>query len=154
MMSFVIKAQELPTNPENGFAFPIGSKFTIKLVPVDSVSFDYSIIKFEPFEEIVNIFDNDRLFSDLGEEDTIEFYFCLGTHGDNDEEREANMNTLLLFKNFTPHVLGYASDIQIQEDGEFEETSNVGCYPGAMGTEMWPYMIYAIGLHDFKVLGE
>jgi hypothetical protein len=44
------------------------------------------------------------------------------------------------------------SDIQREDGGEFEETSNVGTYSGALGTEMWPYMIYQIGLHDFKIL--
>ncbi len=43
-------AQELPTEPAPGFAFPIGSKFTIEMVQIDSVNFDFSIIQFEPFQ--------------------------------------------------------------------------------------------------------
>ena len=44
VIGFSLNAQELPTEPENGFAFPIGSKFTIKLHPTDSVNFDFSIV--------------------------------------------------------------------------------------------------------------
>ena len=75
-ITFFAQAQELPSEPANGFAFPIGSKFIIKLVPTDSVNFDYSVISFEPFEEIVDVFENDELFEEEGEENTIVFYFC------------------------------------------------------------------------------
>lgn len=144
--------QELPTEPANGFSFPIGSKFTIKLYPKDSANFDYSIIRFEPFHEVVDMWDNDKLFQETGDEESIEFYFCLGTRGETDEEREENMKVLLLMKNYTKYRLSYQSDILISEDGEFQETSNVGSFPGAKGTEIWPYMIYEIGLHDFKIM--
>ncbi|MEZ4797893.1 MAG: hypothetical protein R2785_12085 [Flavobacteriaceae bacterium] len=142
--------QELPTEPENGFAFPIGSKFTIKLHPTDSINFDYSIIKFEPFQEIVDTWENDNLFEEKGEAGTIEFYFCLGTSGETEAEKEKNMKVLLLMKNRTEYSLNYNSDIQIKENGEFEKTSNVGTHPGAKGTEMWPYMIHQIALNGFN----
>lgn len=62
------------------------------------------------------------------------------------------MKVLLVMKNRTKHALSYASDIQTKEDGEFKETSNVGTFPNAQGTEIWPYMIQQIGLHDFKIM--
>lgn len=143
-------SQDLPTEPANGFAFPIGSKFTIKLIPIDSVSFNYSIIKFEPFTETIDTFDNENLFSKSGEEDTIDFYFCLGTRGETEDEKKKNMKVLLLFKNRSKYSMTYNSDIQRKEDGEYEKTSNMGAYAGVKGTEMWPYMIHSIGLNDFK----
>jgi len=144
-------SQELPTEPADGYAFPIGSKFTIKLYETDSACFDYSIIEFEPFQEIVDIFDTDDLFKEDGEEGTIEYYFCIGTRGETEEEKQENMQVLLLMKNRTKYILSYKSEIQRTEEGEFEETSNIGTYPGAKGTEMWPYMIYSIGLRDFEI---
>jgi hypothetical protein len=54
IISFGANAQDLPTEAQNGFAFPVGSKFTIKLHPTDSTVFDYSIIKFEQFDQIVD----------------------------------------------------------------------------------------------------
>ncbi|MBE8725924.1 hypothetical protein [Flavobacterium hungaricum] len=143
-------AQDLPTEPANGFAFPIGSKFTIKLVPIDSVSFKYSIIKYEPFRETVDTFYNENLFAKKGEKDTIDFYFCLGTNGKTEEEKKKNMQVLLIFKNRSKYTMSYDSDIQRKEEGEYEKTSNMGTYKGAIGTEMWPYMIHSIGLNNFK----
>ncbi len=150
-ISFNSYSQDLPTEPANGYAFPIGSKFTIKLHPKDSINFDFSIIKFEPFQEIIDTWENDSLFAEKGEKETIEFYFCLGTSGETEDEKEKNMKVLLLMKNRTEYSLNYNSDIQIKEDGEFEKTSNVGTHPNVKGTEMWPYMIYQIGLNDFKI---
>jgi hypothetical protein len=143
-------AQDLPTEPENGFAFPIGSKFTIKLYPTDSIHFDYSIIKFEPFQEIIDTWENDELFEGEGEKGTIDFFFCLGTSGETEEEKEKNMKVLLLMKNRTEFALNYNSDIQRTENGEFEKTSNIGTFPEVKGNEMWAYMIYQIGLNGFK----
>lgn len=150
IIGFGVNGQDLPSEPENGYAFPIGTKFTIKLYPTDSTHFDYSIIKFEPFQEIIDTWENDNLFEEEGEDDTIEFYFCLGTSGETEEEKEKNMKVLLLMKNRTEFALKYKSDIQREENGKFEKTSNVGSFPGAKGTEMWPYMIYQIGLNSFE----
>lgn len=144
-------SQELPTEPAKGFAFPIGSKFTIKLHPTDSVRFDYSIIAYEQFQETIDTWNNNHLFDENGQEGTIEFYFCFGTRGKTEEEKRENMKVLLVMKNRTKYALSYLSDIQIKEDGEFQETSNAGTYPGVKGIEMWPYMIYQIGIHDFEI---
>ena len=53
-------------------------------------------------------------------------------------------------KNRTDHSFEYNSDIQMEENGEFKKTSNVGTFSGAKGTEMWPYTIYQIALNKFK----
>lgn len=143
-------AQELPTMPAKGFSFPIGTKFTLKLHPIDSVNFDISVIEFEPFNEVVDSWNNNYLFKDKEEDNTIICYFCFATHGDMEEEKEKNMKVYLLFKNYSKESLQYISDIQKVEDGEFEPTSNVGMFSGVKGSEIWPYMIYAIGLHDFQ----
>ena len=151
IIGFSTYSQELPTKPNNGFAFPLGSKFTIKLYPIDSLNFDYSIIKYEPFEEIIDTWENDILFEEQGEKGTIEFYFCLGTSGETETEKEKNMKVLLLMKNRTEYSLSYNSDIQTEESGEFEKTSNIGTHSGVKGTEMWPYMIHQIALNEFRI---
>jgi len=154
IFSTMTNAQELPTIPANGFAFPIGSKFTIKLYAVDSVNYDYSVIAYEPFDKTVDTWEHDSLFETAGKDSTITFYFCLGTHGDSEAEKKKNMKVLLLMKNYSKMALKYSSDIQREENGEFKETSNVGTFPGAKGNEMWPYMIYMIGLKEFKDYSE
>jgi hypothetical protein len=112
---------------------------------------NYSIIEFEPFQETVDTWKNDTLYSETSEKGTIQFYFCYGTTGETEKEKEENMKILLLMKNYTDYSFEYFSEIQREEDGEFIETSNVGTFSGAKGTEMWPYMIYSIGLRDFKL---
>ena len=152
IINFGAYSQNLPTEPANGFAFPLGTKFTIKLHPTDSTNFDYSIIEFEPFQDIIDTWENDSLFKENAEKNgTIEFYFCLGTSGETEEEKDKNMKVLLLMKNRTEYSLEYNSDIQREENGKFETTSNVGTYSGAKGTEMWPYMIQQIALNEFKI---
>ncbi|MDA3844410.1 MAG: hypothetical protein PF588_08600 [Candidatus Kapabacteria bacterium] len=143
-------AQELPTPPAPGFAFPIGTKFTIKLHAIDSLNFNFSIIAFEPFTKTVDTYNNSDLFDKKGQDSTITFYFCLGTSGENEKEKKKNMKVLLLMKNYSKFALQYKSDIQLKEEGKFENTSNVGLFPGAKATEMWPYMINMIGLNNFQ----
>lgn len=150
ILSQLAQAQDLPTIPSNGFAFSLGSKFTIKLFPVDSINYNYSVISSEKFDKTVDTYNHDELFDNQGKDSTITFYFCVGTHGDNGKEKEKNMQVLLLMKNYSKMALKYSSDIQRKEDGKFESTSNVGTFPGAKGMEMWPYMIYMIGLREFQ----
>jgi len=142
--------QDLPSEPSKGFAFPLGSRFTIQLIPTDDSHFLYTIIAFEPFEDIIDTFDHEDLFEDKPKDGTLDFVFCIGTRGKDDAEREKNMKILLLIKNNSEHALSYDSDIQHTEEGEFVSTSNVGSFSGVKTTEMWPYMIYQIGLHNFR----
>jgi len=144
------KAQELPTISASEFSFSIGTKFTIKLTPIDSTNFNYSLVEFEKFAKIVDTYKHDDLFNKTGNDSTITFYFCFGTEGNNDAEKKKNMKVLLLMKNYTKYMLQYTSKIQRKKDGEYKPTSNIGIFPGVMGDEMWPYMIYSIGLSEFK----
>ena len=145
-----LKTQELPSVPANGFSFPIGSKFTIKLTPVDSNNFNYSVIEFEKFDKTVDTYNHDGLFNKTGNDSTITFYFCFGTQGDNEAEKKENMKVLLLMKNYTKYMLKYTSEIKRKENGEYESTSNDGTFSGSISNEIWPYMIYSIGLREFK----
>ncbi|WP_075343940.1 hypothetical protein [Tenacibaculum agarivorans] len=150
LTGLTVTSQNLPTEPRSGYAFQLGSKFTIKLYPTDSINFNYSIVKFEPYQEIIDTWDNDNVFEKEGEKNTIDFFFGLGTSGETEKEKEKNMKVLLLMKNRTPYSLNYKSDIQREENGKFEKTSNVGTHSGLKGIEIWPYMIYQIGLKEFK----
>lgn len=156
-LSFLIfalqaKAQEpkLPSIPANGFAFPIGSKFSIKLIPVDSVNYDYSLLSIEQFDKTINYIKTDSLFVRKGDPNTIDFCFCYGTFGDTEEEKEKNLKIVLFIKNHTGEMLEYTSEVQIEEGGEYLPVSNIGTYPAGIGKEIWPYMIYMISLREFR----
>ena len=152
MIVCFVQAQKSLSEPAKGFVFPLGSKFVLKLVPIDSVNYECSVMSFEPFEEIVDTWGNNELFSEEGEENTILFYFCLGTSGETEQERKNNMKVLLLMKNFSKEKdrLFYTSEIQLKKNGKFQPTSNVGTYPNVKTVEMWSYMIYSIGLKEFR----
>jgi len=150
-ITYIAQAQELPSQPANGFAFSLGSKFVIKLVPTSSVNYDYSVLSFEPFEEIVDIWDigkDDKLFEEKGEDNTIVFYFCFGTSGETKQERDENRQVVLVLKNYSKEALTYTSEIQLEEDGAYKWTSNVGTYPNVKTMEMWQDMVYSIGLRE------
>lgn len=149
----MIYCQDLPTQPANGSAFPIGSKFTLKFYPVDSAHYNFSIISFEQFHEIVDIHEDESLFQEKGQDSTITFYFCFGTRGATEAERKSNMKILLIMKNYSKIAFNYSSEIQIKKKRKkFLPTSNVGTFPGAITTEIWSNMIYFIRLKDFKVM--
>ena len=151
VFSFKTFAQDLPTKRGTGFAFPIESKFTIKLDTTDPENITYSMVKFETFTVEVDSWENDHLFDKKGEEGTIDFIFCTGTSGETMAEKEKNQRVHLLIKNRTKLALDYYSEIQLLKNGEYHKTSNVGCYPGAKGNEMWRNYIYSIAIRDFKI---
>jgi hypothetical protein len=70
----IAQAQELSSETVNGFTFPIGSKFVIKLTSTDSGNYDCFVISFEPFKKTVDTWDNDNLLKKDGDENTIVFY--------------------------------------------------------------------------------
>lgn len=144
------KSQDFPTIPAEGFSFPLGSKFTIQLFAIDSMNFNYSILEFEPFHEYLDSWNTDSLFSQEGQDSTLSFYFTYGTHGESEEEKKKNTRIFLIIKNYTDLNLDYTSDIQREEDGDYEITSNVGVYSKAISREFWPYYINFIGLKEFR----
>jgi len=50
-LGLLSQAQEIPSIYANGYSFPLGSKFTIKLHAVDSVNFNFSVIAFEQYTQ-------------------------------------------------------------------------------------------------------
>lgn len=119
-ITYIAYAQELPSKHAIGFAFPMWSKFVIKIIPTDSVFYDCSVLSREPFEEIVNTWKMNELFEKKGEENTVVFYFTLGTHGNTDDDKEKNLGVVLLSKSYSQKRLGYASEILWKEDNKSE----------------------------------
>lgn len=160
-----VSSQDLSSVPQNGIAFPPGTKFVIQLIPTDSIHFDYSLISYESYRKVVDIEEFDAVFkknkkskrkkkeagNHQNRNDLIEFYFCLGTKGNTKKEKKENIKMVLLIKNHTEHKLSYTSEIQIIENGNLMEISNSGLSPSGEAIEMWPYMVHYLGLHSFKI---
>lgn len=146
----VSNAQTFPTLPNKDKKVQIGTKVVFKLVPTDSAIYDISILSEEPFETIIDMYHYDSLFTDTSIDSVLVCYFCIGTYGKTEKERTKNMKVVLLIKNKSSYNLAYDSEIRTVEYGDFEKTSNVGCFAGATTMEQWPYMIYTIGLSNFR----
>ena len=136
--------------PQGGFVFPFGTKVIIRLEPIDSVNFNYSVVKSEKIAEMIDNYDNDHYFSEKLDDNCIEFLFCGGTHGDSREEKQANYQTLLILKNGTKYKLSYKADIQIDQTEKLVSTSVVDLFSRVKSKEIWPYKVDLIALHDFR----
>ncbi|MFH0893438.1 MAG: hypothetical protein V2A54_03290 [Bacteroidota bacterium] len=147
-----ISAQNLDTIPRDGFSFPIRSKLILKMVETDSAKYKYYILSYEPFDTIINTHEENSYLSEKPANNTIELLFCVGTHGETQKEKDKNLETLLILKNGMKDPIQYKADIIKYPKENFESTSVVPLYPGALTREMWPYFITEIGLHDFQKL--
>lgn len=145
-----IKAQVADTIPQDAFAFPLGNKVTIKLVPKDSVNFQYYVTDFSQFTEIIDRDEDKNLLSETPAPNTIEFIFCISTRGKTQEEKEKNYKTLLILRNNLPFPLKYNADMRVYQREDFEPTSVVTLYPKVLTREMWPYTIEEIALYNFR----
>lgn len=141
----LVSAQDLPSPPSIGFAFPLGSKFTVKVIPTDSAIYDIQVIDYQSFEEEVSLYGDSTLYTDELADSTIVFYFTISQW-----ENSGKKNIVLKMKSAFPEMLAYDTDIQTCEDCDFTSTSNEGIFPQTRGTEIWNEMIYAIGISNFR----
>lgn len=145
LVGFSLLAQDLPSDYSRAFAFPLGSHFVLQIAPNAQDTLDIRVIEFEPFEEVVDMTDTDALFKKKYGDDIVSCYFTIGKVGKDDKNR-----VFLILYNYSPYYLSYDSLMQIEEEGEFKETSNVGIAPNAVALEMWPHMIFQIALSNFR----
>ena len=126
---------------ENGIEFTINNKFTIKVAKIDDLNFKYSILKAEPFNKKLEIWNTENLFEKNGENETIEFYFG---------ETE-NKNVMLVIQSWSKYSIKFKSEIQTEENGEFLEIQNVETHKGSKTTESWATKTYKIRLSKFEL---
>ena len=136
--SFTFSEKDFLTNE---IEFPINTKFTIKVTKIDDLNFKYSILKVEPFNKKLEMWNTENLFEENGENETIEFYFA---------ETE-NKNVMLIMQSRSKYSIKFKSEIQTEENGEFKEISNVGTHKGSQTTESWAKKTYKIRLSKFEL---
>jgi len=141
--------QDHDSIPQAGFSFSIGTKVTIKLVPIDSVNFNYCIVKFEPYHENIDLDNDKKLLSDTIANDMIEFVFSYGSYGKEKNGKKNDLRIVLEIKSGLKSIIEYKADIQVPNK-EFEPTSVVELLPKVNTREFWPYQIDMIALHSFQ----
>lgn len=132
--------------PHSGFSFPIGTKVTIQLVPVDSVNFNYRVVKFEAYRDTINLDNDEKLLSDSIDNDKIEFVFSYAMYKN---DKDNKLLIVLELRSGLKSILDYKADIQVP-NRDFESTSVVPLIPKAKMREDWRNQIDAIALHSFR----
>jgi len=141
-----IYGQVIDSIPRQGFSFPIGSRVTIQLIPVDSVNFNYRVIKFEAYHEIIDIESNKKLLPDSIGNNIVEFIFSYGRYGSDEKNNEYKI--VLELRSSVTAALEYKADIQVPNQ-VFKSTSVEPLFHMVVSKELWPYQIDMIALHDF-----
>jgi hypothetical protein len=125
----------------NQIEFPINTKFTIKVTKIEDLNFKYKILKAETINRKLEMWNTENLFEENGETETIEFYFA---------ETE-NKNVMLVMQSRSKYSIKFKSEIQTEENGEFQEIQNVGTHKGSKTTESWAKKTYKIRLSKFEL---
>ena len=128
-------------NMSKAIELPVNTKFTIKVTKVDEFNFKYSILKAEPYNKKLEMWNNEGLFEENGKDETLEFYFAETT----------NNNYMILMQSRSKYSIKFKSEIQAEENGEFIEIQNVGTHKGSKTTESWAKKTYKIRLSDFRL---
>ena len=149
VMGVNLYGQVTDSNPQPGFAFPLGTKVTLQLVPIDSENYNCRIIKFEPYHETIDLDNDDFLLPDSIENDIIELVFGYAFHGKDKKTTGNKLKVLLELKSGLTSKIEYNADIQVP-DKEFESTTVIPLYHMTKTRENWPYQIDRIGLHSFR----
>jgi hypothetical protein len=142
-----IYGQAVDSIPGQGFSFPIGTRATIQLVPIDSVNFNYRVIKFEAYHEIIDLESDKKLLSDSIGNNTVEFIFTYGMYGSDEKGKDSKI--VLELRSGSAAALEYQADIQVPTK-DFKSTSVEPLMHGVLNREFWPYQIDMIALHGFR----
>ena len=128
------------------YTFPIKTKFTIKLIPNGSGTFDYSVIKVESYDKVIGNWDDEKVFDEKAEDETIEFCFCL----EKDWSDARNTKTMLLLKSKSQYSFKFKTEIQTEKDGEFKENFNMGAHSNSVTSDRWAKKTFQIRISGFE----
>jgi hypothetical protein len=84
----------------------------------------------EPYDNVLVRYENDGLFPDEGEPNTIEGYFVRAKFGSGEK-------IVLIFKSWIEGMAPFDTDIRSERGQAWEETSNSGMFYKAEMTEIW-----------------
>lgn len=147
VLGLQIYGQAVDSMPRQGFSFPIGSRVTIQLLSVDSVNFNYRVIKFETYHEIIDLESDKKLLPDSIGNNIVEFIFTYGMYGSDEKGKDSKI--VLELRSGSTAALEYKADIQVPTKG-FESTSVEPLLQGVLNREFWPYQIDMIALQGFR----
>lgn len=129
------------------YAFPIGSKFILDLVPVDSINFKYHVLDIQYIDFAIDYAETDSLFSKAPIPGTIECFFAKGA------DQNGPFKAVLILKNNSDIILDYKALIAYDGYEGFYQTSVHSLYPNAKSSELWNDHLTAVLLHKIQKSG-
>lgn len=149
-----LSAQKFDTIAKGGYAFPIKSKLTLKLVAVDSVKYKFYILHYQTFNKIIDTYANEKYLAKPAADNTVEVIFCVSTNGKTKEEKQANYQSHLLIKSGVKYPLDYRAKMKVAKASSFESTLVAALQPNVRSIQTWPYLIEKLALLEFKRSGK
>ncbi|GAA4776672.1 hypothetical protein GCM10023230_29760 [Flavobacterium hankyongi] len=119
-------------------------KIVLKVTRKNSTEFEFTEIKREPFDKIIDIWNNNEALSRIEKKETIEFYFCQAQ--ENEEEA-----TVLLINSRSKFSFQFDTEIQKTDKSEFEKVPNVGTHRNSKTQESWAWKIKQIRISNFRL---
>ena len=142
IMSFCFLS--LTNDNGNVFNIEFKQKIILKVTQKSSNEFELTEVKREPFNKIVDVWDNDDALSKSGKKETIEFYFCQA-------QENGQESTALIMKSKSKFSFQFDTEIQKTENAKFEKVPNVGTHTNSKTQESWGYKINQIRISNFRV---
>lgn len=142
--------EKFPTNFENSFTFPLGSKILLELKEKANGKYDYSVISIEKIEGYYSFEADENLFDEKPQVNTVEIYFMGAYYNDGKDDKD--WKSLLMMRNNIKNPINYKADIKYYFKDDFENTSIVGAFPNAKTNEIWAHKIDFITLYNFEKL--
>ena len=128
-------------NDTTTYAFPIGSKFTLELIKVDSNNYNYHVLNMEQFNHAIDYSETDSLFSVKPIPGTIECFFAKG------KDQNGPFKSVLILRNNSKVYINYKALIAYDQSGQYYNTSVDSLLPGVKSSELWNDNLTAIIIH-------
>lgn len=142
--------EKFPTNFENSFSFPLGSKILLELKEKKKGKYEYRVVSFEEVDGHYSFKADKNLFDENPKENTVEIYFMGAYYNEGKEDKD--WKSLLIMRNNLKNPLNYKADIKYYFKESFENTSIVGAFPNVETKEIWAHKIDFITLYNFEEL--
>ena len=126
------------------YAFPIGSKFTLELIQVDSNNYKYHVLNMEQIDYSIDYSETDSLFSSNPIPGTIECFFAKGV------DQDGPFKSVLILRNNSKVYIDYKAEIAYDQSGSFYTTSVHPLFPGVKSSELWNDKLTAIVIHKIS----
>lgn len=128
------------------YAFPIGSKFTLELIKVDSVNYKYHVLSSEKISESVDCFSRDNIFNSSPKPGTIDCLFA------KEKSNYSPPRSVFILRNNTKIQIKYCALIGYRNVKGLYKTSVYPLLPKINCTEVWNDDLTLIFLKEFKIV--